>query len=84
MWLKRFKIALIEKNVDVLSALMSDVPRLEKKEEMEEAVYLLKSATELVESLKGDAADSMKRMRKNLDFLKATRPPAKNKFDVKS
>lgn len=84
MWLKKFKIALIEKNLDNLSKLMKDVPQLQTKEEIEEALYLLKSANELVSGMKKETEASMIQVKKSKDFLKSTQAPRKNKFDIKS
>jgi len=84
MWLNKLKIALIEKNLDNLAALMEDIPQLSGKKEMEEALYLIKSATELVESLKEETATSMKKMKKNINFLKATQAPVMGRLDIKS
>jgi len=83
MWLTEFKIALVEKNTDKLAKLMEDVPHLEKAEDIEQALFLLKQATELVESLKNETAISMKKVKTHISFLKSTQNPQKTKFDIK-
>jgi len=84
MWLANLKIAIIEKNTDKLSKLMEDIPQLEKKEEIDQAIYLLKEATELVQSLQNKTSASMKQMKKNIDFLKSTEHKTSNRLDIKS
>lgn len=84
MWLKQFKIALIEKDIEKLNNLADDLPSLQSDEEREEAVYLFNEASRLVESLKQDTADSMAQLRKNLNFLKSTQMNKSHKFDIKS
>lgn len=84
MWLTNLKIAIIEKNTDRLNELMDDIPQLEEKKDIEEALYLIKQASELVYSLQDKTAISMKQMKKNIDFLKSTEPQKQGKFDIKS
>ena len=63
---------------------MDDIPQLEEKKDIEEALYLIKQASELVYSLQDKTAISMKQMKKNIDFLKSTEPQKQGKFDIKS
>lgn len=82
MWLNKLKIAIVEKDMDSLDSLMGELPHLEKKEDISQAIYLLKEATSLVESLKSDTQTSMIQMKKNINFLKATQAPTSNKLDI--
>jgi len=50
MWLTKLKIAIVEKNTDNLNKLMDDIPQLEDKKEIEEAIYLLKEASAIVQN----------------------------------
>lgn len=84
MWLNKLKIAIVEKNPDALSKLLSDVPQLESQKEIEEAIYLLKEATALMNSLKDETEASMKLIKKNLDFLRSTDIPTAKKLDIRS
>lgn len=84
MWLTKLKIAVVEKNPDALSKLLGDVPQLEDKKEIEEAIYLLKEATALMNSLKDETEASMKLIKKNLDFLRSTDIPTSKKLDIRS
>ena len=83
MWLTKLKIAIVEKNTDNLDRLMESIPHLEDPKEIEEAIYLLREATELVTTLKNKTATSMQQMKKNINFLEATQAPRKGKFDTK-
>jgi len=84
MWLTNIKIAIVEKNVDKLDYLLDEVPQFENKYDMEEAMYLLGEAAELVYTLKDETEHSMKQMKKNIDFLKSTQSPTPNKLDLRS
>lgn len=84
MWLANLKIAIIEKNTDKLKELMDDIPQLEEKKNIEEALYLIKEASELVHKLKDETAKSMRQMKKNIDFLKSTEHKTSNRLDVTS
>ncbi len=84
MWLNQLKIAIVEKNTDRLNELMDDIPQLEKKEDINQAIYLIKEATELVQSLQDETSASMRQMKKNIDFLKSTEHRTSNRLDVKS
>lgn len=84
MWLNNFKIALIEKDTDKLGKLIGSMPQLENLKEMEEAMYLMKEAKNLLFSLKNETALSMKQIQKNREFLKSALAPQVRKFDIKS
>jgi hypothetical protein len=84
MWLTKLKIAIIEKNPDALNKLLDDIPQLQSPKEIEEAVYLLKEATALVNNLKDETKASMKQIKKNLDFLRSTDIPTSKKLDIRS
>jgi len=84
MWLNQLKIAIIEKNVDKLSELMDNLPQLQKQDEIQQAIYLIKEATSLVQGLKDSTGASMAQMKKNINFLNSTQALRSNKFDIKS
>ena len=84
MWLTKLKIAIVEKNTDSLDKLLEDIPKLEDKKDIEEAIYLLREASEIVHTLKDETSDSMKQIKKNLQFLRSTDIPTSNKLDITS
>jgi len=84
MWLNSLKIAIAEKDVDKLNALLDQTPKLNDKEEIEEGMYLLREAFSIVYKLQEETSNSMKQIKKNLDFLKSTEPKKASKFDIKS
>ena len=84
MWLNHLKIAIVEKNTDRLNELMDEIPQLERKEDINQAIYLLKEATELVLTLQDETSASMKQMKKNIDFLKSTEHKTSNRLDIRS
>ncbi|WP_455757420.1 hypothetical protein [Sulfurimonas sp.] len=83
MWLKQLKIAIVEKNTDNINKLMDDIPQLEDIDEINQAIYLLREASELVHTLKDDVSKSMIQMKKNIDFLKSTQSKKKSTLDIK-
>lgn len=83
MWLTEVKIAIAEENIDSLDKLFGNIPELTNLDEIEEAVYLLKEAMELVQSLKDETAQTMSRIKKNINFLKSTHAPSLKKLDIK-
>ncbi len=84
MWLNQLKIAIVQKDMKLLASLLSDIPALEDKKEIENALYLLKEATTLMESLKNETAASMAQVKKNIDFLNSAQANKTAKFDVSS
>jgi len=84
MWLTNLKIAIVEKDVDKLSKLMDNIPQLEKKEDIESAIFLLKEATELVLGLKNETSSSMLQIKKNINYLKSTEHKVSKRLDLKS
>ena len=84
MWLKKFKIALIEKNTQEIEKLLDAPPQFENMEDVETAMYLLAEASKLLHKLKDETALTMKQLKKNIDFLKSTEAPKNIKFDKMS
>ncbi len=82
MWVTKLKIAIIEKNIDALDALLDDIPEL-KEEDVEQAVYLLREASEVVYTLKDETKISIDKIAKSISFMRSTERPAENKFDIK-
>jgi len=84
MWLNKLQIAIIEKNTDKLNELLDIVPEFDNVEDMQKASYLLKEALKLMYELKDETSESMKQIKKNIDFLNSTHNAPKNKLDLKS
>lgn len=83
MWLSKLKIAIIEKDINTLDLLMDDIPTLSDADDIEQAIYLLKEAVDLISNLKDSTSTSMKKMKKNIDFLKSTEHKISNRLDIK-
>lgn len=84
MWLKELKVAIIQKDVELLSSLLEDVPVLEDAKEIETAIYLLKEAANIMQTLQEETKDSMIQLKKNIDFLDATSSKKSNTLDITS
>ena len=83
MWLTKLKIAIVEKNTDSLESLLDDIPELTEKEEVDQAIYLLREATELLYRLQDETKISMGKIKKNIAFLRSTERRKINKLDIK-
>ncbi|MDA7818236.1 hypothetical protein N9A28_08600 [Sulfurimonas sp.] len=83
MWITKLKIAIVEKNTDSIDKLLNDIPELTDGSEVEEAIYLLKEATELLHTLQDETTKSMKKIKKNIEFLRSTESKASTKLDIK-
>lgn len=84
MWLNKLKIAIVEKNVEVLNLLLENMPTTLNLQEIEEAYYLLEEAKSFVTLLKDETAYSMQQIKKNLQFLRSTDIPTSRDLDVMS
>ena len=82
MWLTKLKIAIAQQDTKSLDELMSNIPLLKDKKEMQSAVYLLKEAIALVENLKGETQASMQQIKRSLDFLNSTKENKTSGFDI--
>jgi len=84
MWLKELKIAVVQKNVEHIEKLLDDVPHLDNPQEIEEVLYLLEEAKNIVQGLKDETSFSMVQMKKNIDFLNSATADRTAKFDITS
>ena len=83
MWITKLKIAIVEKNTDSIDKLLNDLPELSKASEIEEAIYLLREATELLYTLQNETSNSMNKMKKSIDFLRSTEVKRSSELDIK-
>lgn len=84
MWLNQLKIAVSQKDPELLGSLLAEIPELTEKEELDSAIVLLAQAKEIIQNLQDETAVSMKQIKKNLEFLKSTQTSKPFKLDVKS
>ena len=83
MWLNNLQIAIIEKDTDKLDKLLEKLPEFEDEAQMQKASYLLREALELLYTLKDETSESMKQIKKNLEFINSTHAKPANKLDLK-
>jgi hypothetical protein len=84
MWLNRLKVAVVQKDIDLLDSLLDELPALKNPKEIEEALYLLKEASSILHKLKDETSESMIQMKKNIDFLRSTEKHLVNRLDITS
>ena len=82
MWLKQFKIALIQEEVQALATLLDEMPQFNNLQEAEEASYLLIQAYELMSRLKNETSKTMQQLKKNIDYMKSTEFSVDTKLDI--
>jgi hypothetical protein len=83
-WINSLKVAIIEKDPEALEKLLDDMPQFSKLEEMESAQALLREANVMMQGLKDKTSETMKQLKKNMNFLNSTQAPLSNKLDIKS
>lgn len=84
MWLNSLKIAIVQKDADALGELIKDIPKLTDASDIQEAIHLLKAATDVLVTLQDETSASMKQIKKNLQFLRSTEIPTSIKLDITS
>ena len=84
MWLKRFKIAVIERDIPRIEALLDEMPAFETHEAREEAAYLCKEADALLQQMRDNVLTAKMQLKKNIDFLRSTHTDAPSGLDLKS
>lgn len=84
MWLNKLKIAVSQKDPELLDSLLAEIPELTEKEDLDSAIVLLAQAKEIIQNLQNETEASMKQIKKNLEFLKSTQAVQTHKFDIKS
>jgi hypothetical protein len=84
MWLKRFKIAVIQKDIPRIEALLDEMPPFQGHAEAEEAAYLCKAAENLLRQMQDDTLQARKQLEKHIDFLRSTHTDTPSELDLKS
>jgi len=84
VWLKKFKIALIEQNAEDIVTLLDNIPHFASLAELQEAKNLVDSTNELFRNLQKETQLSMLQVKKSIDFLNATQAPHTAKLDINS
>lgn len=84
MWLKKLQIAIAQKDVELLSTLLDDIPELSDAQELQSAVILLDQAKEILLELQDETTQAMQQLKKNSDFLKVSQNKTPNRLDIRS
>lgn len=83
-WLRELKIALIQKDIEQLDTLTIELPPLTTLQEKKDALFLLEEALCILQDAREDTKKSLSLLRKNIDFLNATRKPLKSSIDFRT
>lgn len=70
-WLDKFKLALIEENVNILEELISNFPNGIEKEKLSEAKALIEEAIKLISNKKDVVAMEIHKFKRALEYTKA-------------
>lgn len=84
MWLNELKIAVCQEDIKMLDKLLSELPQLTNKEELNSAVILLDQAKQIMQEKKIETFKAMQQIKKNIDFLNSTTAETTAKFDITS
>lgn len=84
MWLKNFKLAVLQKDAGKIVSLLDEIPQFETLSEIEEAAWLTQEAINVITELKDESQNAMVQIQKNINFLKSTQAEAAKKLDIKS
>ena len=84
MWPSKFKIAIIQKDVDSIESLLDNVPTFKNKEDIQHAMYLMKEGLEVLYTLQDETTSSMRKVKKNIDFLGISLVDSSSSFSIKS
>jgi hypothetical protein len=83
MWLNNLQIAIIEKDADKIGDLVKGELSFDTLEEVEKAQYLLAEAAKLIDAMKEETSEVMKKLKKNKEFLEATSDKKNQKLDLR-
>lgn len=70
-WLDKFKLALIEENVNILEELINNFPNDIEKEKLSEAKALIEEAIKLISDKKDAVAMEIHKFKRALEYTKA-------------
>ena len=82
MWLKSFKIAIAESNVEKITELIADVPVFDKVIDMTEALYLIREADKLMQRLQDENRQIKTKLAKHIEFIKSTQDKGQSNLDI--
>lgn len=82
MWLRSFKIAIAESNVEKITELIENVPEFDKVIDMTEALYLIKEADKLIQELQEENRQIKSKLAKHIEFIKSTRNKGQSNLDI--
>jgi hypothetical protein len=81
-WINRLKVAIVLEDFDSLNSILSEEIIHKDMKEMEESMYLLNSALELVNKRKQENIELRAKLEKGKAFLKSSDKKGINKFDA--
>lgn len=82
MWVEKLKIAVVQKDTNLLDALLDNIPEHLSKEELDSAIVLIEQAREMVQTLQDETAAAMIQIQKNKEFLEATASDKQSRLDI--
>jgi len=82
LWLKAFKIAIAERNIEKIDELIQSTPEFESIQSMKEALYLIKEASTLIKESQNDILKTKHKLKKNIDFMQSTQTNRNSRFDT--
>jgi hypothetical protein len=83
-WIKKFKIALIEQDVETLISLLDDMPEFSNIEQMKEVSYLIQEVFYFANNSKNETSVALKRLKKSMEFFDKNNNKPQYKLNISS
>jgi hypothetical protein len=83
MWINKFKIAIANKETEVINELLNEVPEFTKLEDSKTALFLMREAIELLYTLQDEASSSMTKIKNNINFLQSSLSDSTGRLNIK-
>ncbi|MCF6201895.1 MAG: hypothetical protein L3J42_07225 [Hydrogenimonas sp.] len=83
-WHKSFTAALVTESIDELLSLIDNIPKFEKTEDMQSALELIKSATEIFERKKSELREQMQKIENQKKFITSSTLQSSVRLDIHS
>ncbi len=83
MWLNKFKLAIATKDGDKINNLISQIPSFSNLDEANQALFLVKEATVVIENLQNETSAQLRHLKKHIEFLDSTHESQATNLDIK-
>jgi len=82
-WIKKLKIAIIQKDLKKFETLIESVPNFTKQSDIKQAEFLLREASKTLTQLRDETGESMQKLKKSITMLRSVEKPTPHRLDIK-